>query len=318
MMETKVYSSVYKGISCLIIENDWLLGIFLPSQGAKLASLIYKPTGKEFILQSAYEEYPLSKYGQSYLLGDCAGVDEMFPNIDQCYYDEYPWEGIPLPDHGEVWAIPWQYTIAEDQISFFVHGVRLPYILSKKVKLNGCSMKSFYELENLSDFQMHFVWASHMMLTSEKNCKFRFPDGLGKGYTTMSDSQTIGVYGDTFAFPIIQKPDGSEYDIRIHRGPKGDDYQKFYFADKLKEGWSEISYPDGHQLRIDFPPEKVPYMGVIQAEGGNFNINCMFLEPCTGAFDRPDIARLHNMNSVLGEREVRKWHLYIGVNKRVL
>jgi hypothetical protein len=313
-MKTKIYRSTYKSITSLVMDNGTLQATFLPSQGAKLASLILKSTSREFVLQSGNIIYPEARYEQSYLRGDCAGVDDMFPNIDQCFYDAEPWSGVKLPDHGEVWALPWNYLIEGDQVEFNVKGVRLPYLLSKRVSLHQSKLEITYKVQNLSSFPMDFIWASHMMLSSEKGCYFKFPEGLSKAYTTMSDSGAIGAYGDTFSYPLVQQPNGSMYDIRIHRGPEGNDYQKFYFADKVAEGWGEIHYPDGHRLRVEFPEEVVPYLGVVQGEGGQFNINCMFLEPCTGAFDRPDIAKLHKMNSLLGPNEERQWYLHIMID----
>ena len=315
-MSIKISESTYKGIFCLKIENETICVTFLPAQGAKLCSLIYKPTGKEFILQSSHAAYPEAEYAQNYLLGDCAGVDEMFPNIDQCFYDAEPWLGTRLPDHGEVWALPWNYTIGKDDIEFHTHGVRLPYTLSKRVSIaQPCTLKTDYIVRNMSPFPMDYIWAAHMMIASQKGCALNFPEGLKKAYVTMSDSQLIGTYGDTFEYPLVHKQDGTVYDVRIHRGPEANDYQKFYFADPLPEGWGEILYPDGHRLRVEFPKEEVPYIGAIQAEGGELNIRCLFLEPCTGAFDRPDIAKLHGMNSVLPPNSESGWYLNIKVDK---
>lgn len=311
-----IYESTYKEIPSIKIENDLLCITVLPSQGSKISSLIFKPTGKEFVLQSGYTKYPEAHYGQDYLHGDCSGVDEMFPNIDPFFYETEPWAGAQLPDHGEVWALPWAYTYFDDAIEFSVHGIRLPYALKKRIAFSKSdTLHISYTLYNLSPYKMDYIWAAHMMLNGERNCLFRFPDGLEKAYCTMSDSRRIGGYGDTFTYPHIKQADGSMYDIRVHTGREANDYQKFYFADKLTEGWGEIIYPDGHRLRIEFPEEQVPYLGAVQGEGGSLGIHCMFLEPCTGAFDRPDIAKLHGMNSIIeGGGEVQ-WYLNISIAK---
>ena len=72
-----------------------------------------------------------------------------------------------------------------------------------------------------------------------------------------------------------------------------------------------IHYPEGGSLRVEFPAAEVPYLGAIQAEGGALGLRCMFLEPCTGAFDRPDLAKQHHMNSVLAPYETKRWYLTI-------
>lgn len=305
---TRIYDVSYKGFPGICMENDALKAIFLPTQGAKLCSLTDRKSGKEFIYQGKTQTYQPSVYGGSYLAGECAGIDECLPNIDACYYDTFPWSGTPLPDHGEVWALPWDMVQEKNAVSFQVHGVRLPYRLEKHVSLHEKTLRMDYTLTNLSDFRMDYIWAAHMMLQAQAGCRFHLPQELSTAYVTMSASGSIGRYGDTFQYPGT-----AGYDFSTYRGDTADDYQKIYFADKLPvhSGWAEISYPDGARFRIRFPAEQIPYLGIIEAEGSELDIRCMFLEPCSGTFDRPDIAKLHGQCSFLTPKQVRSWYLEI-------
>ena len=312
-----VEKTSYKGTEALAMEYGAYRAVLLPGQGAKLCSLKEQPDGREYVYQGKTKSYRFSTYGKGYLDGECAGIDEMFPNIDEYYYDAEPWKGIWFPDHGEVWALPWKYEMEEDALWFRTYGVRLPYCLIKYVSWEEEGVLLInYTLENLSSFSMDYIWAAHMMLSGEPGCSFEFPKGMDKAYTTMSDSGLIGRYGDTFTYPLLHCPDGREYDIRLHRGREADDYQKFYFAEPVpgEIGWGRICYPDHRRLTIEFPAREVPYLGAVQAEGGVLNLRCMFLEPCTGAFDRPDLAKLHGMNSVLKPYETKKWYLRIRIS----
>lgn len=308
---TVIYPSVYKGIDCICMENGELCAVFLPSQGAKLCSLKNKRTGYEYIYQGKTTEYRVAEYGQSFLDGECAGVDEMFPNIDEFYYDAKPWKGTGFPDHGEVWALPWEHVIRGGTLHMSVTGVKLPYRLTKTVSMEDGKLHMEYEVENLSGYPIDYIWAAHMMLAAEEGCRFEFDEQLSRAYVTMSDSGTIGRYGDTFSYPLVEKDGQIVYDMRIHRGEEVSDYQKFYFADALQpgQGWGRVVYPDESSLTIEFPTEEVPYLGAIQAEGGELDLRCMFLEPCTGAFDRPDLAKMHGMNSRLQPKEKKRWYL---------
>lgn len=317
---TQIFTDHYKGIPGVVLESPALRATFLPAQGAKLCSLIEKDTGTEYIYQGKTCDYRVAKYAQSYLEGECAGVDEMFPNVDAFFYGAYPWEGTPLPDHGEVWSLAWDMREDGKALVFTTTGVRLPYRLTKRVSFaDARRLRMEYSAKNLSDFPMDYIWAAHMMLRAERDCRFEFDEALVKAYTTISTSKRIGRYGDTFEYPVVKLEDGTTYDIRVHRGYEADDYQKFYFADRLREGqgWGGVRYPDGSRLKICFPVEEVPYLGAIQGEGGEFDLRCMFLEPCTGAFDRPDIARMHNMHSTLAPREEREWYLDILLEREI-
>lgn len=310
-----IHDEKYKGERGVCLENDLIRAVILPEHGSRLCSLILKKTGYEYIYQGKSHIYRCSEYGQNFLEGECAGVDEMFPNIDAGYYVQFPWNGVFLPDHGEVWARPWNYRQQGEKVRMSIYGAILPCRLEKTVTLQNGTLHMEYELENLTEFPMDYIWAAHMMLSAREGSRFEFAPSLAKAYVTMSDSKTIGSYGDTFSYPCVETDAGEIYDIRVHRGNGADDYQKFYFADRLgkDQGWGKIHHPDGSCLCVSFPPEEIPYLGVIQAEGGSLDIDCMFLEPCTGAFDSPSEARMHHMYSVLGGRETKRWFLDIRI-----
>lgn len=311
----RTYHVTYKGISGVCLENDRIKAVFLPEQGAKLCSLISKDTGREYIYQGKTTEYRTAHYGQNYLDGECAGIDEMFPTIDAEYYRCSPWEGTYFPDHGEVWALKWDAEFKEDILEMSVHSLKLPCVLKKSVQLLSDKVHMEYELTNLSGFSVDYIWAAHMMFQAEEGACFEFDKELSKAYVTMSDSGMIGRYGDTFEYPYVKSNDGSVYDIRRHRGETSNDYQKFYFAQKLapEQGWGKIKYPDGDCLTVAFPTEELPWMGVVQAEGGELDLRCMFLEPCSGAFDSTTAARVHNTLSVLKPKEIKRWYLDIEI-----
>ena len=123
---TKISETTYKGYPAVSMENGSLHAIFLPLQGSKLCSLIDLTSGQEYIYQGKTQHYRPGTYADGYLGGECAGVDECFPNIDECYYDVFPWKGTLLPDHGEVWALHWDQQLVGDVLTMSVNGVRLP------------------------------------------------------------------------------------------------------------------------------------------------------------------------------------------------
>lgn len=308
-MLCNIRKTTYKDYPALSIENDLVRAVFLPSQGAKLVSLQLLSSAYEFVYQGDSTVYRVASFGQSFLDGENAGVDDMFPTIKAGYYDVFPWQGTPLADHGEVWALEWDCLIEGDSIEMSTCGVRFPYRLIKRVTLEGSSLTMEYRAENLSRFPFEYIWASHMMLHAEQGSCYIFPAHLTKARCTLSDRGRIGSFGDVFPFPFVTLPDGHTEDLRINRGITADDFEKFYFIEPLREGRASVIHPDGHRLSIEFPLEQVPYLSAIQGEGGKLMLHCMFFEPCTAAYDRPDLARHFHTQSILPPKGIHEWYL---------
>jgi hypothetical protein len=235
----------------------------------------------------------------------------MFPTIDRCYYESYPWQGTPIPDHGEVWSIPWFAMTETEQLHMATYGVRFPYRLEKWISFSGSSaLHMNYRLTNLSPFPFDFIWAAHTMFVLEEGAELRLPAGVDKIVTAFSTSGRLGSYGDEHAWPLANLADGTQHDLR-QIGPKSTlDAEKYYVKGKLPAGWCELTYPHSKlTLRLDFPVEQVAYLGVLTNEGGWQNLYNIFLEPATGPLDRLDVARIHGQHSTVAGDSVYEWHL---------
>ena len=311
-MNTKIYPSTYKDQPALTIESPQVVAQFLPHIGAKLCSLVYKPAALELLIQRPGDHYKLAPYDGDYVeQGECSGLDDMFPAIDRCYYEGYPWQGTPIPDHGEVWSIPWSVTTEAEQLHMATHGVRFPYRLEKWISFSGpAALHMAYRLTNLSPYPFDFIWAAHPMLVLEEGAELRLPEGIEKVVTAFSTSGRLGRYGDEHTWPLAAMADGTQRDLR-QIGPKRTrDAEKYYVKGKLPAGWCELTYPQNSLvLRLEFPIEQVPYLGVLPNEGGWQDLYNIFLEPATGPLDRLDVARLHGQHSTVAGGSIYAWHL---------
>ncbi len=310
-MKTSIYPSTYKDQAAITLENERVLAQFLPGQGAKLASLVYKPLGFEMMVQRPDPHYRVQPFDGDYVAGECSGLDDMFPTIDVCYYDRYPWAGTKMADHGEVWSLPWECTIEEDTLSFSVYGVRFPYRLEKRVHFSAEGvLRMDYRATNLSSFDFDFLWSAHPMFNLEEGAELVLPEGVKNIVATFDIPGKIGVYGDVFPWPVGVLPDGSSRDFRTMRSRTARDAYKYFIKGKLPEGWCGVKYHRSNfTFMMSFPLAQVPYLGVLPNEGGWQDLYNIFLEPCTAPFDRPDAARYRGQVSTLHAGEVYPWHL---------
>lgn len=310
-MNLNLSEAEFKGIKCLIMENNLLKVTILPF-GSRIVSIINKETDREFLLQQDSTEYTVDKYAGDYVGFNPCGFDDMFPTINECFYEGYPWKGHILPDHGEVWGLNWQYKIEADKLKMHTYGVRLPYKLEKSLYFShGNTLRIEYSAKNLTEFDMNFLWAAHPILAAEEGMEFYLPSDCKRAVSVLGQSERIGGFGEESDWPVIKTPKGFSLQLNKFRDASKNNCEKYYFKNRLKEGWVKIKYPsDNSTLSLNFPPEKVPFLGILVDEGYWKNkLSFMIPEPCTAAFDSINLSKLYSMDSVIKGNGNYDWFL---------
>jgi galactose mutarotase-like enzyme len=303
-----IQRSSYKDVEAVTLENGELRVKLLPDWGAKTASLLHKATGCELLWQNPEPGYRKTSYGAPYSDGEFSGFDEMFPTISRCFYEDPPWAGVEMPDHGEVWSVPWSYAQAAGRSVFRVEGVRFPYSLEKSVWLEGAALRSLYRLTNRSQFPFHFIWAAHPLFRAVPGMRFVVPAGMTQIVNSVP-GPVLGGYGARHAFPRT-----TDLDLSTASPPDGRSYQKYFFLGKMREGWCRLENPEADlAVTIRFSPDRVPYLGMWFNQGGWAGQYNIAPEPCTAAMDRVDLSRLWQAGSCIGPLETWEWELGLEV-----
>lgn len=308
-----IKNSRYKNKNSILLESKKLRAEFTPEPGGKMVSLLNKETGYEFMVQRNGEIYSDQPFNGSYVEGECSGFDDMFPTIDECNYQHDPWKNIKMADHGEVWSLPWSYKLNNNSLLLSVEGVRFPYILEKKIYFSDQkTLRLDYTLKNTSGFDFCFLWAAHLMLNMEEGTYLQLPEDCKEAISILSNGSRK--FGDIIEWPWLKDKDGKSYRGDISRSPTASGFEKYYFKNKLQEGFCKLIYPDKrNKLKITFPADTVPYLGILMNENGWDNLYNIFIEPCTVAFDRPDVAEKHGQVSKIGPFGTYKWFLQLTV-----
>jgi hypothetical protein len=308
IMPTKIYKTNYKNIQCLAMESPRLLIKIIPESGSKIQSIFDKKLQKEYFFQSPHEEFISSTYGSNFGLGDLSGFDEVFPSIEACFYPLEPWKGTRIPDHGEVWALPWDCDLQENSILMSVYGVRFPYRLTKKIEfLSENIIRINYEAENLSDFDFHFAWTSHTLFCCEEDTVIVLPPSVKKVFSTCSVENKLGKFGEIHSWPVTNI-NGESYDISKVYPKYPEKCEKYYAMGNVTEGWCALHNSlTGNTIGLSYPIDKVPYLGIWEGIVNGQYITA--LEPCTGDLDYLDTAIQWNRVSVIKAKSVYKWYL---------
>jgi hypothetical protein len=306
-----ILNSCYKNKKSIVLENSRIQAEFIPECGGKMASLINRETGYEYLLQGTEELYQDQPFEGRFVDGECSGYDDMFPTIDICHYQNQPWKGVTMADHGEVWSIPWKYSNYEDTLNMWVSGIRFPYTLEKSVSfVSENTLRLDYTLTNLSAFNFDFLWADHLMINVEAGTQVKVPDDCIQAVSVLTNRE--GKFGDIINWPYFIDKDGNSYRGDLIRSKKALGFEKYYFNNRLTDGWCELNYPGNkNSLKISFPVRTVPYLGILMNEGGWNNLYHIIIEPCTVCYDRPDVAKKYKQVSTLEAMNTYKWYVEI-------
>lgn len=311
----KVSEDRYENMESVELENEKLKLTILPRLGSKIISLIDKQTRKDLVWRSK-KKLKLPNYGDVWENFDRSGFDEMFPTINQCCYPDEPWQGVILPDHGEVWTLPWKYEIGRENVHLWVYGIRLPYRLEKRITLSDSEVKIQYKVSNNCAYPIKFIWAFHPPVRIEPGTKIAVPSDIRRIRVTYTAHGRLGGYGKEHPWPIIQDDKGGQINLNEISSPEARHAEKFYATNKLTEGWVTLNNPKiARCITFSFPPDKVPYLGLWINEGGWHGDYNVAPEPATGMLDRLDVADLWNSVSSVGSGESYQWYLNITLSK---
>lgn len=300
----------YKGLNALLLENDVLRLTFLPEYACKLASLIHKKTGREFLFQSSEDTLKLPEYAASFSAYDSSGFDEVLPSIDACPYPDGAFQGTPIPDHGEVWAMKWTSCPGPDgkSLKAFVKSEKLPYIFSRSVFLRENEIHFEYTLENTSEENFKFIWTPHCLLACSPATKLLIPQELDEVITVEHSTQHLGPWGTKHTYPLTKDINGYEIDLSATEPVSANNCEKFYFTSPNQAGWCGIEHTDsGEKILYEYDADKIPYLGVWKTQGGYRGDYNLALEPCSGIYDDLYVASKIRKAAIVGPKETFSW-----------
>lgn len=310
-MSTKFYISKYKGVESVVLENNHFRAQWLPHYGSKLASFIVKnqEEGHELLFQSSLDNLILPKYGDIFSCYESSGFDECFPSIDACEINYFK-----VPDHGEVWAMPWEYDVLENnKIQFSIVSERFNYRLTKIIELDEQGLKSHYFVASLSSSDLPFIWTPHALFRSTKNTQFIIPSHMNRIINVGSNSTILGGYGTLHNYPLPMNLPPLDFSALEQGGEKT--CEKFYFIEKLKPE-DKFGFMDQKvKVLMEVDECVIPYLGIWKNQGaykGHYNFA---LEPCSGIYDNTQQAAELQHCSILKAGKTQGWHFNIIIER---
>jgi len=286
------------------IENDAIQMDVWPQMGGKISSLVDKADGFELLFGYPVE-YPIehSQYDIPYTKGWYAGWDECFPTIAASKYVGHPYDGIPVPDHGEIWSLPTTAVPTKDGITTVWHGLRFGYRLTRKLYLDGASVVAENTLVNLAPFEFRYVWALHPLMSMASPVELDLP---GSPRFRLSHDASGHEIQQDFVWPTtveegenLSKPT----ELRGNSGWKA-------FSSLPITSPMTIRYPArSRRVTMEYKSEDgmAAYWGVWINTGGWGSHRHFSIQPTTGRYDQIDRAIKDGSAGMVGSLGKRVW-----------
>ena len=293
----------------------------LPEVGGKMISL-RSAAGREWLWQTPRRPYRRPEYGGAFEAYDISGFDECFPGIGEGPYPLAPWEGVTVPDHGEVWTLPWDASVDGETLVLSVHGVRFPYRMEKRLTIEGAGVRIAYRLENLSPFALRYLWSAHPLFDARPGMRVELPAGVSVR-TDWSKDGRLGELGARHDWPRTTDASGGAVTLDVLPST-GSGFADKLYTDRLRTGSPAtcrlVDLETGEYVGFTFDPSEVPYVGVwLNMDGWPLSGATCFnvaLEPCTGYPDRLDYAIARDEAATLAPRAVNEWTLRLETGQR--
>lgn len=312
----RIYKSKFKDVECIVLENDFLRVKILPSHGAKIASIYYKQSDYEALVQNPHHKFKYSDYEQIFTMGEMAGADDMLPTVTECQYINDEYYNSSIPDHGEVWALPWKYNILKNSIEMAVSGVVMPYTLEKSMTLQDDNIHVEYSVVNNGKMKMDFIWALHPLFKATEGMEIVFPETVKEIINVFNANKVMGGFGEIYSWPEFTDINGNKRNISIV--PKPDNTCMKFYAVGTHEGYCALkNFEDNIMIELKYPSQIVNYLGVWTDYLG-FKEHPLYnvaLEPCIGGYDSLEYAQHNKSCATLSAGEKLDWYIDINIKK---
>ena len=260
-----IYKTNYKKRPAVAVDCDKFKAVFLPYDGAKLASLCTLE-GKELLEQAKGEEYLRLGLNSDYISCECSAFDDMFPTVDPCEIN-----GRKYLDHGEVCRRTHLMTLGESKVSFLCKADEVGAFFKKTAYSKNGALIIDYEIENTLNEPLPYIWAGHIMFAGRAGaCAFdNFP----------KSAETVTMFGN---------PPKNRYIGELEAFSVSGESYKYYYTSSNAPLSCGVFYPDtDEKVVVSFDGDAVKYLGVWINNGSFKGMHNIALEPCTAPFDSP-------------------------------
>ena len=317
-MSPSIVQTKVGGMKGVIIENEKVRTVLMPEFGARILSIVYKPTETEFVWHNP--KVPVMKPTYRPEFEDMSGLFDCLPTCENCTFKKWN-----LPMYGEVASEPWRVIRTEKKPRAVTVKLQrrlpiYPLLVNKSLTLrkNESTLELNYKLSNLSDENLEYHYSGHNTLQINPHYRIILPPEVKKVKRGMTITDRLGNLGDEIPWPVTTDKDGRTVDLSKVGQPNEGTGENLY-TPKLNESWA-VAFNESRKeaIAFSFQADTLPYILVWINWGGYLGYYHVALEPSTGRPDNLEVAvnQWKNYN-VLAPRAEVVWTTKIFINHNV-
>src|ERR1700737_4880000 len=292
---------IFRGERGVALRSDDLEVVVSPRPGEKIARLGPRPSGREWLEQPAGDLRDAPTYGSAFTDADLFGWDEMLPTIVACSYPDGEYRGTPLPDHGEVWTLPWETTSVGEVLVCSMAGRALPYHGTRSMRVEGARLQLEYQLSATGAAPLWLLWAAHpQFVIAENGTRVHLPVQVSQLLSVWPNTKPVRV-----SWPSL--------DIESTRGLPSGAGRKLYALPDAGIGSAGLIDADGAWLRLTWDSDIVPYCGIWLDNRAFARHSVIALEPSTGYFDDLALAVSNQRAAQIHPGRPLRWSLEVSL-----
>lgn len=275
----------WQGYRAYQLETEAVRVVVIPRLGCKIVSLQNLATGYEWL---ALPTRPLKipTYAAPFTDYDLSGWDEMFPTLNACTLPGMPSQS--LPDHGEVWALPWDVIDrSHNTLVTRVVGQHpdYRYTLTRKASLQGETLRLEHDLQNHAEQDLPFLWAAHPLFRGDTHTVIQLPETVLRVINVVEHPE-MGSPGRELGWPVASLLSGRKQQLDRMQDAVTQDYRKVYTQPTQPVATAGLLQTNtGDRLQMQWDATTMPYLGVWIDEGAYTHRTTVALEPASGYYD---------------------------------
>jgi galactose mutarotase-like enzyme len=199
----------------------------------------------------------------------------------------------------------------DGSVTLSVEGTAVPYHFVRSASLvSPDTLELRFSLINTGQKALPFLWAAHPQFAADPNTQIVFPPDVTQVVNVIEEDPVLGKAGEIYTWPEAISISGQALSLNQIRPVESHTCRKIYTRPEQPVSWAAlVDKRLGCQLRLEWPSDFAPFLGLWIDEGMYNTAPVAALEPSNGYYDSLERAIQNQRYSTLTPGQEAAWTL---------